>query len=72
MDTLKPIFKQAQQGDLNVYGQIVTRFQDLAVGYGYAILKDCDLAQDAAQEAFTEAWINLQSYPSTTAKSPSA
>ena len=59
MDTLKPIFEQAQQGDLNAYGQIVTRFQDLAVGYGYAILKDFDLAQDAAQEAFTEAWINL-------------
>lgn len=59
MDTLKPIFKQAQQGDLKAYGQIVRQFQDFAVGYGYAILKDFDLAQDAAQEAFTEAWINI-------------
>jgi len=59
MDTLKPIFEQAQQGNLKAYGQIVTQFQDFAVGYGYAILKDFDLAQDAAQEAFTEAWINI-------------
>lgn len=60
METLKPIFERAKQGDLKAYEQIVAHFQDLAVGYGYALLRDFHLAQDAAQEAFTEAWVNLE------------
>ena len=59
METLKPIFERAKQGDLKAYEQIVEGFQDLAVGYGFALLRDFHLAQDAAQEAFTEAWVNL-------------
>jgi len=60
METLKPIFESAKQGDLKAYEQIVAHFQDLAVGYGFALLRDFHLAQDAAQEAFTEAWLNLE------------
>ncbi len=60
METLKPIFERAKRGDLKAYEQIVAHFQDLAVGYGYALLRDFHLAQDAAQEAFTEAWVNLE------------
>lgn len=60
METLKPIFERAKQGDLKAYEQIVAEFQDLAVGYGFALLRDFHLAQDAAQEAFTEAWIILE------------
>ena len=60
METLKPIFERAKRGDLKAYEQIVACFQDLAVGYGFALLRDFHLAQDAAQEAFTEAWVNLE------------
>lgn len=60
METLKPIFERAKQGDLKAYEQIVAHFQDLAVGYGFALLRDFHLAQDAAQEAFTEAWVILE------------
>jgi len=59
MEELETTFLHAQKGDLSDYDEIVTRFQDMAVGYGYAILKDFHLAQDAAQEAFTEAWVHL-------------
>ena len=60
METLKPVFERAKRGDLKAYEQIVKGFQDLAVGYGFALLRDFHLAQDAAQEAFTEAWLNLE------------
>ena len=50
---------RAQAGDLDAFGMIVQRFQDMAVGYAYAILGDFHLAQDAAQEAFIEAYRDL-------------
>jgi RNA polymerase sigma factor (sigma-70 family) len=48
-------------GDSNAYEPIVRRFQDMAVGYGYARLGDVQLAEDAAQEAFITAYIALPS-----------
>ena len=59
METLRPIFQKAQDGDVNAYGIIVQRFQDMAVGYGYAILGDFHLAEDVAQEAFVEAYQHI-------------
>ena len=50
---------RAQAGDLDAFGTIVLRFQDMAVGYAYSILGDFHLAQDAVQEAFIEAYRNL-------------
>ena len=50
---------RAQAGDLDAFGTIVQRFQDMAVGYAYSILGDFHLAQDAAQEAFIEAYRDL-------------
>ena len=41
------------------FGEIVTRFQDMAYGCAYAVLNDFYLAQDAAQEAFITAWQKL-------------
>src|SRR3989442_13950491 len=38
---------------------MVRRFQDMAVGYAASILGDFHLAEDAAQEAFLEAWRDL-------------
>lgn len=40
---------------------MVQRFQDMACGYAYSILGDFDLAEDAAQEAFIQAYRELGS-----------
>src|SRR5262252_409333 len=41
------------------FGELVVRFQDLAFGCAYAVLKDFCLAEDAAQQAFISAWQKL-------------
>ena len=47
-------------GDLDAYSEIVSRFQDMAVGYAYSQLGDFHLAEDAAQEAFLQAYLDLE------------
>jgi RNA polymerase sigma factor (sigma-70 family) len=59
MTTLEALVHKARSGDDQAYELIVRRFQDMAVGYGYSILRDFQLAEDAAQEAFFEAYRNL-------------
>jgi RNA polymerase sigma factor (sigma-70 family) len=56
MDALEVIVTRARDGDAEAFGILVRRFQDMAVGYGYSILHDFQLAEDAAQEAFFEAY----------------
>ena len=41
------------------FREIVTRYQDLAYGCAYAVLRDFWLAEDVAQEAFITAWQKL-------------
>lgn len=59
MDSLITIVNQAQDGNMNAYGELVRRFQDMAVGYAFGILGDAHLAEDAAQEAFIAAHADL-------------
>lgn len=59
MEELVTQIKAAQGGDLAAYGAIVRRFQDMAYGCAYAVLGDFHLAEDAAQEAFIEAYRKL-------------
>jgi RNA polymerase sigma factor (sigma-70 family) len=59
MDALEVIVARAQDGDAEAFAVLVRRFQDMAVGYGYSILHDFQLAEDAAQEAFFEAYRTL-------------
>lgn len=59
MDELHTLVGRAQAGDLAAYDVIVRRFQDMAVGYAYSLLGDFHLAEDAAQEAFIEAYLDL-------------
>jgi RNA polymerase sigma factor (sigma-70 family) len=55
-EDLKSLIKKAQDGNLGAFAGIVRQFQDMAVGYAYSILGDPHLAEDAAQEAFVEAY----------------
>jgi RNA polymerase sigma factor (sigma-70 family) len=59
MDELTTLINRARRGDGEAFGIIVRRFQDMAVGYGYSHLKDFQSAEDAAQEAFLEAYLKL-------------
>src|SRR5215510_14090549 len=59
MDELTALITRARNGDGDAFGSIVRRFQDMAVGYSYSHLKDFQSAEDAAQEAFLEAYLKL-------------
>jgi RNA polymerase sigma factor (sigma-70 family) len=59
MDALDVIVARAREGEPDAFGVLVRRFQDMAVGYGYSLLHDFQLAEDAAQEAFFEAYRTL-------------
>lgn len=54
MQELETIIRQAILGDVQAFEAIVRRFQDMAVGYAYAVLGDFHLAEDTAQEAFVQ------------------
>ena len=59
METLGSIIHRVQMGNQAAYAEVVRRFQDMAIGYARAMLGDADLAEDAAQEAFIEAYVEL-------------
>ena len=53
------VVSEIQAGDQERFSELVTSFQDMAVGYAYSILGDFHLAEDAAQEAFFDAYRHL-------------
>ncbi|MEM7533001.1 MAG: sigma-70 family RNA polymerase sigma factor [Chloroflexota bacterium] len=59
MSDLQSLVIAAQQGNKDAFGHIVHRFQDMAYAGAYAMLGDTGLAQDAAQEAFIDAFESL-------------
>lgn len=59
MEELRQLVIRARAGDAEAFGAMVRRFQDMAVGYSYSLLRDLNLAEDAAQEAFLEAYLCL-------------
>jgi RNA polymerase sigma factor (sigma-70 family) len=56
---LDSLVRKARGGDMDAFGAVVGRFQDMAVGYAYSILGDFGMAEDAAQEAFVQAYRSL-------------
>lgn len=50
----------AQAGDDLAFAELVRSYQDIAVAYATSILRDYQLAEDAAQEAFVEAYRELE------------
>ncbi|NKB71642.1 MAG: sigma-70 family RNA polymerase sigma factor [Candidatus Latescibacteria bacterium] len=59
LDELAEAFSRAQQGDKVAFGKLVRRYQDLAVGYAYAVLGDFHHAEDATQDAFVDAFNHI-------------
>lgn len=59
MDELHTLVTAAQGGDLDAFSHIVQRFQGMAYASACTMLEDAHLAEDAAQEAFIEAYLNL-------------
>jgi RNA polymerase sigma factor (sigma-70 family) len=59
MDDLAKLVQAARAGDLDAFGRMVERFQVMACAVAYAMLGDAHLAEDAAQEAFIEAFLCL-------------
>ncbi len=61
-DTETGLIEQAQNGDRNAFGELVRRHYQGVVQVVYRMCGDAGLAEDAAQEAFIRAWVNLPSY----------
>ena len=60
-DHVPGLVSSARAGDQLAFGELVRRHQNRAVAYATAILRDRHLAEDAAQEAFVEAYRELAS-----------
>ena len=56
------LIKQASQGDLEAFNQLVLRHQDMIYRHALALLGDPDSADDAAQESFIKAFQGLSGY----------
>jgi RNA polymerase sigma factor (sigma-70 family) len=61
VDDLGVRIRSVLQGVVNAFNPIVEQFQDMAVGYASSILRDVHLAEDAAQNSFVTAFMNLES-----------
>lgn len=59
VEDLGTLVRRAQDGDLAAYGELVKRFQGAALQWGQGILGDYHLAEDAVQEAFVSAYLDL-------------
>ena len=59
MSELKELVVRAKAKDEDSYSEIVRRFQDMAYGYAYSMLGDHSQAEDAAQQAFVQAYKDL-------------
>ena len=58
-DTQMPeeiIIKEAANGNLEAFNQLVLNYQDIIYHHTWSILRDHDQAADAAQESFIKAY----------------
>jgi len=56
------LIEQAQRGDRNAFGELVSRYYPGVVRVVYRLCGDSGLAEDMAQEAFLRSWVNLSSF----------
>ena len=64
-ETETSLIEQAQNGDRNAFGELVRRHYQGVVLVVTRMCGDTGLAEDAAQEAFIRAWVNLPAYRPT-------
>ncbi|MCP4143600.1 MAG: sigma-70 family RNA polymerase sigma factor [Chloroflexi bacterium] len=56
------LVSKAQNGDRNAYGELVRTHSQGVLNVVYRMCGNSDLAEDAAQEAFIQAWLKISSY----------
>ncbi len=56
------IVRQCIEGNTEAFAELVERYQRLIYSVAFNYLKDTGRAEDAVQETFTKAYINLRSY----------
>jgi RNA polymerase sigma-70 factor (ECF subfamily) len=56
------LIKQAVNGDLDAFNQLVLTYQDMAFNHAVALLGDQDLAEDATQESFIKAFQAINAF----------
>ena len=61
-ETEAALIAKAQSGDRNAYGELVRQHQRGVIQVIYRMCGDMELAQDAAQDAFIRAWLNLPTF----------
>ena len=64
------LIEQARQGDQAAYEALVRRHYDGVIQVVYRMCGDPQAAEDAAQEAFVRAWLNLPSFQPHRSPSP--
>jgi len=53
---------KAQKGDRNAFGELVRQHHQRVVNVVYRMCGDAELAEDAAQDAFIQAWFHLPAF----------
>ena len=56
------LVKEAVNGDLDAFNQLVLHYQNLAYSHAYGLLGDRDSAEDAVQESFINAFQAMKGY----------
>jgi RNA polymerase sigma-70 factor (ECF subfamily) len=56
------LMREAQQGDLGAYNQLVLRHERAVFSVCLRLLRDYALAEDAAQDTFIRAWTNAHTF----------
>ena len=56
------LVSKAQNGDRNAFGELVRTHSQGVLNVVYRMCGNSDLAEDASQEAFIQAWLRLSSY----------
>lgn len=60
--TEKLLIAQAQRGNREAFGQLITRYYAGLIQVVYRLCGEAQLAEDAAQEACLRAWLNLPAF----------
>lgn len=61
-ETEAALVAKAQNGDRNAFGELVRHHHPGVVNVVYRMCGDVELAEDAAQDAFIQAWLHLPAF----------